>query len=180
MASIIKVDTIQTAAGGTPTAADLGLNVTGAILQVKNSIITSKISTSSTSFVSTGLSVNITPVSSTSKILILATGNAGIGNNGLDRIHFQIGGMTSTNTGDAATGFETSQTICPRSADTGWAQNPFHITLMDSPNTTSALTYTLLWAAANSANTIYLNSAANSDSLVGNTPTTLTVMEIAG
>jgi len=27
MASIIKVDTIQTAAGGTPTAADLGLNM---------------------------------------------------------------------------------------------------------------------------------------------------------
>jgi hypothetical protein len=34
MASILKVDTIQTAAGGTPTAADLGLNVSGGVLQV--------------------------------------------------------------------------------------------------------------------------------------------------
>ena len=32
MASIIKVDTIQTAAGGTPTAADLGLNVSGSLI----------------------------------------------------------------------------------------------------------------------------------------------------
>lgn len=180
MTGILKVDTIQKNDGSTPTAADLGLNVSGGILQVENNIITSKISTSSTTFVSTGLSVSITPISATSKILVLATGNAGIANNGLDRIHFRIGGMTSTSVGDAATGYETSQTICPRSADTGWAQNPFHITLMDSPNTTSEVTYTLLWAAAQAANTIYLNSAANSDSLVGNTPTTLTVMEIAG
>lgn len=34
MASIIKVDTIQTAAGGTPTAADLGINREGEIIQV--------------------------------------------------------------------------------------------------------------------------------------------------
>ena len=34
MASIIKVDQIQTAAGGTPTAADLGLNVTGGVIAV--------------------------------------------------------------------------------------------------------------------------------------------------
>ena len=35
MTSIIKVDQIQNAAGGTPTAADLGLNVSGTVLQVK-------------------------------------------------------------------------------------------------------------------------------------------------
>ena len=34
MSSILKVDTIQTAAGGTPTAADLGLNVSGSVLQL--------------------------------------------------------------------------------------------------------------------------------------------------
>ena len=34
MSSIIKVDTIQTAAGGTPTAGDLGLNVAGSVLAV--------------------------------------------------------------------------------------------------------------------------------------------------
>ena len=34
MSSIIKVDTIQTAAGGTPTAADLGIDREGEIIQV--------------------------------------------------------------------------------------------------------------------------------------------------
>ena len=33
MTSIIKVDQIQTAAGGVPTAADLGLNVSGSVVQ---------------------------------------------------------------------------------------------------------------------------------------------------
>lgn len=32
MTSILKVDTLQTAAGGVPTAGDLGLNVTGAVI----------------------------------------------------------------------------------------------------------------------------------------------------
>ena len=36
MTSILKVDTIQTAAGGTPTAADLGLNVSGSIVQTQH------------------------------------------------------------------------------------------------------------------------------------------------
>ena len=34
MTSIIKVDQIQTAAGATPTAADLGVNISGSLLQV--------------------------------------------------------------------------------------------------------------------------------------------------
>jgi hypothetical protein len=36
MTSIIKVDQIQTAAGGTPTAADLGLNVSGSVVKMSN------------------------------------------------------------------------------------------------------------------------------------------------
>jgi len=35
MTSIIKVDTLQKANGATPTAADLGINTTGTVLQVK-------------------------------------------------------------------------------------------------------------------------------------------------
>ena len=34
MTSIIKVDTLQKANGATPTAADLGINTTGTVLQV--------------------------------------------------------------------------------------------------------------------------------------------------
>jgi len=50
MSSIIKVDTIQTAAGGTPTAADLGLNTTGTIVGFY-SFLFPTIQTASTSLV---------------------------------------------------------------------------------------------------------------------------------
>ena len=70
MASIIKVDTIQTAAGGTPTAADLGLNTTGSVLQVVQGEHSAEQDTTSTSFVSTGLTATITPSSTSSKIYI--------------------------------------------------------------------------------------------------------------
>ena len=41
MTSIIKVDTLQKANGATPTAADLGINTTGTVLQVKQTHIAS-------------------------------------------------------------------------------------------------------------------------------------------
>lgn len=71
MASIIKVDTIQTAAGGTPTAADLGLNTTGSVLQVVEASVenSSSVTTSSTSYVDSGLlTLSITPQAAGSKI----------------------------------------------------------------------------------------------------------------
>jgi hypothetical protein len=40
MASIIKVDTIQHSDGSAPTMAELGLDVSGSILQVKSSTFT--------------------------------------------------------------------------------------------------------------------------------------------
>jgi hypothetical protein len=70
MSSIIKVDTIQTAAGGTPTAADLGLNTTGSVLQVVEERYTARVSTSSTGWSTTGFTVSITPKSTNSKILV--------------------------------------------------------------------------------------------------------------
>ena len=73
MTSILKVSTIQNTAGGAPTAADLGLNVTGSVLQVVRTGWSSYITTSSTSLVNTGKSVTITPTSVNSKVLILLT-----------------------------------------------------------------------------------------------------------
>ena len=72
MSSIIKVDTIQTAAGGTPTAADLGLNVTGGVLQVVQTPLTafSSYSVASQGKSSNVISASITPTSTSSKILI--------------------------------------------------------------------------------------------------------------
>jgi len=70
MTSIIKVDQIQTAAGGIPTAGDLGINTTGTVLQVVTNSQVGSFVTSSSSFTPNGLSLTITPKLSTSKILL--------------------------------------------------------------------------------------------------------------
>jgi hypothetical protein len=49
MSSIIKVDTIQTAAGAVPTANSLGLNTTGSVLGVAQSIVASKLNINNSS-----------------------------------------------------------------------------------------------------------------------------------
>ena len=73
MTSIIKVDQIQNAAGGVPTAADLGLNVSGTVLQVVSNQSTANTSTTSSSM-STVVNGLITPKSASSKILVQVTG----------------------------------------------------------------------------------------------------------
>ena len=88
--------------------------------------------------------------------------------------------MTSSNQGDAGSGgTRCTSVVNPRSSDAGWAQSAIDIKIIDSPNTTSSVTYTLQWKT-NSGYTAALGSAVNNDSTVGNTPTTMTLMEIAG
>ncbi len=181
MTGVLKVDTIQKNNGATPTAKDLGLDINGNILQVIESKLTNKITTSSTSFTNTGLSVTITPKFSSSRFLIMVSADTGISGNGLDRIHFAINGMSVTALGDAgAGGVRATRTVNPRSADTGWAQTALDIKIIDVPNTTSARTYDLQWRTNNSSYPAALNSAYNNDSLTGNTVATMIVMEIAG
>lgn len=71
MASIIKVDTIQTSAGGTPTAADLGINTSGNVVNATMVNVTpgANISTSNNTFVQF-FSQDYTPVLSSSTILV--------------------------------------------------------------------------------------------------------------
>ena len=71
MSSILKVDTIQTTAGAAPTTKDLGF-AAGSVVQFQNVIYNgASNSTTSTSFVDTGLSINITPKFATSKIFVI-------------------------------------------------------------------------------------------------------------
>ena len=72
MTSIIKVDTLQKANGATPTAADLGINTTGTVLQVQHSIFSTTTTISSAASPTSIMSVVITPKSSTSKMVIHA------------------------------------------------------------------------------------------------------------
>ena len=72
MSSIIRVDTLQKPDGSTPTAADLGIDVAGSVVQVVSSSF-GYAWTTSTSYTDTGLSATITPKNANNKIIVMAT-----------------------------------------------------------------------------------------------------------
>jgi len=71
MSSIIKVDQIQLANGSTPTAADLGINITGNIIQTVVKISSTVVTQTSAAITGFGLSQSFTPKFASSKILII-------------------------------------------------------------------------------------------------------------
>jgi len=109
MTGALKVDTIQNTSGGTPTAADLGLNVSGSVLQVvSQSFNPSVISTTSTSMVNTGLSLGLTMSSASNKCFIMISGGHGYVSsgypNGLISTICRNGGTTTYSTVNDLTG----------------------------------------------------------------------------
>lgn len=164
MSSIIKVDQIQLADGSTPTAGDLGLNVTGAVLQVQSTSTntTTVIGTANTWTAATDLNVSITPKFATSKILIVA--NVDYDANAAGRMQWFTLYRDSTNLGEASNGFSAHTSSGAR------LQSEAGMNYLDSPNTTSSITYSV-YTKCNSTST-YVN-------LYGSV-STITVMEIAG
>ena len=152
----------------------------GNVLQVKQSTYTGVFSTSSATMVDTGLSVSITPTSSSSKILV--TVSLGSFQNGgrLKRAMMNIV-RDSTNVliGDARTGTECTAVVAPRASDDNYAQIPLAFTFLDSPSTTSATTYKAQASRGEDTGTVYLNGNAGADASSGNAASTIVVMEIA-
>lgn len=149
---------------------------TGSVLQVKqtsvNSMITAAPAGESTFNDIAGMSVSITPASSSNEILVSYTINIG---------------RTAAQQNNTVRLLRDSTEI----VGTGGTKNvsSFHrlystpeigtLTLqyLDSPTTTSALTYKLQWASGGSGS-IYLNRRGNDSTYA--TVSTITVMEIAG
>jgi len=109
----------------------------GKILQVvESSAISSQVTTSSTTFQDTGISVSITPSASTSKILVLAVGSAYIQGTGYNvkgeiRVLRDSTEITRTDHGyDSA-----NSSFGARLALS------FNMSRLDAPNTTSSITY---------------------------------------
>jgi hypothetical protein len=134
MTSIIKVDTLQKANGATPTAADLGINTTGTVLQVVSGSTNSETANSSTNtYTDMGLSLSITPTSSTSKILVI-TSQAGNTVGDPDKVSVRL--MRNT----------TELYACMQQVTTGLGTSDhraitYDISYVDSPSTTSSVTY---------------------------------------
>jgi hypothetical protein len=141
---------------------------TGKVLQVVTTTKTDVTSTTSGSFVDiTGMSVSITPSSISSKILILS--DIGVSS-------------TETDRSDQIRLLRDATTIVS-------SANLFRITVnsvmynaslnyVDSPSSTSALTYKLQWLSEGAYGTVYLNRRGSNATVF--TVSTITAMEIAG
>ena len=168
MTSILRVDSIQTAAGGSATASGLGIGGIGKIGQVVNVNKTDTFNSSSGSYVDvTGLSASITPSATTSKIFVNLT--------------LYVSNDTQTSNTFAkivrdSTGLQESINRVPQEAQAVYRTYNISMTHLDSPSSTSALTYKLQMLT--NAGTFYVNRAANQGGFSGTHTATLTLMEV--
>lgn len=157
--STLYVDTITEKTAGN------GVQIAGHVVQVVNATYSTQTSTTSTTFVSTGLTATITPTSSSNKILcIYSTGAKNSSSANGSKFTLFRGTVSGTNLGDSTWGFGNF------ASSAGALFAPVSGCIVDNPSTTSAQLYTLAMAA---------NAGITVTSSNGNTPASLVLMEIA-
>ena len=152
----------------------------GKILQVLQTTKTDTASTGSTSFADI-LTVSITPTAATSKILLTGDLKIGYSSYTASVAWKFVRDSTDLFIGDAAG----SRTRCTWGLEDGHNNSTIYQldatsgTFLDSPNTTSAITYKVQWAAKQA--TAYLNRTGNDGDSAGypRTASSLTVMEVS-
>ena len=158
------------------------LNRAGNILQVVQTVKTDTFSASHGSTVDiTGLSVSITPSSSSNKVLVTYDTNVSMANGSYHAHIFLVRGSTKIFLGDA----EGSRTrasnfvISGNDGNGGIYYYPVHGEFLDSPATTSATTYKIQLLGQN--NTMYVNRTQyDSDATgVNRIVSQITVKEVA-
>ena len=151
----------------------------GKILQVVSTTKTDTTSSNSSSFANiTGMAVTITPSSSSNKIYLNGNFCFGI-NDSRYRIYLKItGGNSSNYIGDSGTGVECAQIVRLDTQNVDNHQQSASLLYLDSPSTTSAVTYQVQWAVQ-SSQIAYLNKDHGNDADRGNTASTFTAMEVA-
>ena len=157
----------------------------GTVLQVVQVSKTDTFSTNSTSYTDvTGLSLSITPSSTSNKILFRADLSVG-GANASDDNHVyvqMVRDSTAINIGDARSNRTRGTSII----NNGLAGQMFHCSscFLDSPSSTSAVTYKIQMLTTASSETGCINRSGrdtdNSAGHDGNASSTITAMEIAG
>jgi len=127
---------------------------TGSVLQVVQASTAATISNTSTSFVTTGFSVTITPSSSSSKILLSLNGGGAQLSANQDFYITIYRGATNLG-GGTNTCFEYWH------CDTAPLYATHSVQYLDSPATTSATIYTVYFKNSNSGTTYFTNNNAN-------------------
>ena len=153
----------------------------GKVLQVVSFEKTDTASSSSESFASTGVEVSITPSSTSSKVLVMA--QVGISSDGN---YVAVGCIlqrdsTILNQADAASNRSRYSTGYNYQYS-GYDIVNMPITYLDSPSSTSSLTYKVMYKTNSASYPVYLNRSYfdNDTSYYGRSSSTITAMEIAG
>ena len=167
----------------------------GKVLQVVQTVKTDAFSstTEDTWIDVTGLSVSITPSSSSSKILLTSSVVSSVYVAGTSNIsvlqHRFTGGNSASFVGDASSNRNRvayATTFEQGVYETKHSGRPFTVTYLDSPNTQSAITYQFQARSGDNTgntSTMYINrSYANTDSSAYGflATSTITAMEISG
>ena len=159
-------------ASGVPSASNITTGTlsrarlpSGTVLQMVSAIITSPVSTTSSSFVTTGLTASITPTSTSSRIAVFAYGE-------LDTQASNV--QASVTLFRNSTNLEIDGIVCAFSP-TARIMAPGSFVWVDSPSTTSSTTYTVHYASTNAAGTVFFNQGTG----IGSSTATIILMEIA-
>ena len=184
MTSIIKVDQIQNAAGGTPTAGDLGLNVSGSVLQVKYFDNDTAISLSTALTWTDVITVSFAPLYATSKVLLIAkTSIAGPSGNYDTSMRLTRNGTAIGGNNDPSGLFAGGNILASTGYTSGESGETIGGQYLDSPATTSAVSYKIQVIGGENVTSYQVNRPynANANGHFCNTgDTSLTLMEIAG
>ena len=155
----------------------------GGIIQIKSTHITAAFTTQSETYTDiTGHSVTITPTRADSKILVNVSLGSFANGTGLKRAFMNIvRDSTNVIVGDADTGHEVTAAVNTRAS--GYAsgtQIPLSFMVLDSPATTSSVTYKVQASIGSDSGNVYLNYPESNDQYGANTASTIVVMEVSG
>jgi hypothetical protein len=132
----------------------------GSVLQVVQANLPTGFSTSSSSATDTGLSASITPSSASNKVLAILSAEGGQSNSGRSCFYTIVRGTTTIKTRDNLQAGPTN------------VQMPLVLMELDSPNTTSSVTYKIQMRTDGAGTVSMIASGTQTSSLI--------LMEIAG
>ena len=188
MSSTLKVDILQDSGGNNLVTSDGNGVITAAGFgKVGQVVSTTKTDTFSESIANrtvgsdiTGLTVNITPSSTSSKIFLMSHININIsGTNAMYVYPYRDGSVITGATGDAAG--NRSRAFGSNTADNQDVMETIGFSFLDSPSTTSEITYSFrLGHSSGSTRTLYVNRTSNdtNDASIIRSASTITAMEI--
>ena len=167
----------------TDASGNLSFAGTGKILQVVQTVKTDTFTSTSTSYTDvTGMSVSITPSSSSNKVLVTASFNCAVDTDNRWSIYQLVRGSTALFIGDTASSRSVGSVAHVQESSTGTGQGVFNLNIvfLDSPNTTSATTYKIQGKVQSGATFVINRSDNDTDADYGlRTASSITVQEVA-